>query len=90
MNASPNRWRAIAAFTILASALSATLAGCSNKTSTVPAAQTPPAAADTNPASPAEYDPCDIRRHSRPGPRTSACPATPAGPSPRHPAWRCV
>ena len=36
MNASPNRWRAIAAFTILASALSAMLAGCTSKTSTVP------------------------------------------------------
>ena len=43
MNDSPNRWRAIATFTILASALSFTLAGCTNKTSPAPAAQTPPA-----------------------------------------------
>ena len=33
MNASPNRWRALATFTILASALLAALAGCTNKTS---------------------------------------------------------
>ena len=54
MNASPNRWRAIAAYTILASALSATLSGCSSKISTVPAAQTPPGAAGaSSPANPA-------------------------------------
>ena len=41
MNASPKCWRAIAAFAILASAL----AGCTSKTSAVPPAQTPPAAA---------------------------------------------
>ena len=53
MNASPNRWRGIAAFAILASALSAAnFAGCTNKTA-VPAAQTPPAATGANPASPA-------------------------------------
>jgi len=45
MNASPKRWRAIAAFAILACALSATLTGCTSKTSTVPPAQAPPAAA---------------------------------------------
>lgn len=39
----PNRRRAIAAFAILASALSASFAGCSNKTA-APATQTPPAA----------------------------------------------
>jgi hypothetical protein len=51
MNASPNRWREIVAFAILASALSAAnFAGCSNKTA-VPAAQTPPAATGANPAS---------------------------------------
>jgi hypothetical protein len=42
MNAPPNRRRAIAVFTILAFAL----AGCSNKTNPVPAAQTPPAPAN--------------------------------------------
>jgi hypothetical protein len=46
MNASPIRWRAIAA--ILASAI--TLAGCTNKASTAPAGQTPTATANTNPA----------------------------------------
>jgi hypothetical protein len=46
MNASPIRWRAIAA--ILASAI--TLAGCTNKASTAPAGQTPAATANTNPA----------------------------------------
>ena len=45
MNAPPKGWRAIAAFTILACALSATLIGCTSKTSTVPPAQAPPAAA---------------------------------------------
>ncbi len=54
MNASSNRWRAIAAYTILASALSATLSGCSSKISTVPAAPTPPGAAGaSSPANPA-------------------------------------
>jgi hypothetical protein len=49
MNPPLNPWRAIAVFTILAVAL----AGCSNKTSPVPAAQTPPPAASqaANPAS---------------------------------------
>jgi hypothetical protein len=56
MNASPNRWRAIAALAILASALSANFVGCSNKTA-VPAAQTPPAAPGANPASPASANP---------------------------------
>jgi hypothetical protein len=46
MNASPIRWRAIAA--ILASAI--TLAGCTNKASTAPAGQAPAATANTNPA----------------------------------------
>ncbi|MGA3224655.1 MAG: hypothetical protein ABSC65_12890 [Acidobacteriaceae bacterium] len=46
MNASSNRRRAVAAITILAF----TLAGCSNKVSSVPAGQTPSATAGTNPA----------------------------------------
>lgn len=57
MNDSPNRWRAIATFTILASALSFALAGCSNKTSRVPAAQTPPAAPSANSATAANSVP---------------------------------
>ena len=62
MNASPNRWRAIAAFAILASALfAANFAGCTNKAA-VPAAQTPPAATGAIPASPASTTPCRIGR----------------------------
>jgi hypothetical protein len=57
MNDSPNRWRAVATFTILASALLFTLAGCSNKTSSVPTAQTPPAAAGANSATAANSAP---------------------------------
>jgi hypothetical protein len=53
MNASPNRWRSLAAFTILGSALAATLAGCSNKATTIPVTQNPPAAADTARPNPA-------------------------------------
>jgi hypothetical protein len=56
MNASPKRWRAIAAFAVLASALSATLAGCTNKTNAVPAAQTP---ANANPANAANKTPAN-------------------------------
>jgi hypothetical protein len=57
MNASPNRWRVIATFTILASVLSATLAGCTNKTSPAPAAQTQPGAVGANPADTANNAP---------------------------------
>jgi hypothetical protein len=57
MNVSPNRWRAIATFTILASVLSATLAGCTNKTSPAPAAQTQPDAVGANPADTANNAP---------------------------------
>ena len=45
MNAFPQCGESIAAFAILASALSATLTGCTSKTSTVPPAQAPPPAA---------------------------------------------
>jgi hypothetical protein len=47
MNASPARWRAIAAFAVLTSALSAMLTGCTSKASPAPAAQAPPSAAST-------------------------------------------
>lgn len=57
MNDSPNRWRSIAAFTILASALSCTLAGCTNKTSPLPASQTPAAAPGAHPANAASTAP---------------------------------
>jgi hypothetical protein len=45
MNASPKRRPAIAAFAILTAALSVLLAGCTSKTTAVPPAQAPPAAA---------------------------------------------
>jgi hypothetical protein len=51
MNASPARWRAIAAFAVLTSASSAMLTGCTSKASPAPAAQAPPSAASTNSAS---------------------------------------
>ncbi len=72
MNDSPTRWRAIATFTILASALSFALAGCTNKTSPVPAAQTPPAAPGGNPATAANSVP------GNPAPAPNPAPAKPA------------
>jgi hypothetical protein len=48
MNASPNRLRGIAAFTILASVFSFMLGGCTGKTNTVPVVQAPPGAPTTN------------------------------------------
>jgi hypothetical protein len=70
MNASPNRWRALATFTILASVLS----GCTNKTSSVPAAQTPPVAPNqANAASPAPGNPANA---------ANLAPAAPAPPTP--------
>jgi hypothetical protein len=71
MNASPNRWRAT--FTILASVLS----GCTNKTSSVPAAQTPPAAANqANAATPAPGNPANAANLA------PAAPAPPPAPQP--------
>src|SRR5271156_5093312 len=55
MNHSPNRRRAIAAFTILA----CTLAGCTNKATTIPTGQTPPAAAGANPSTAASTAPAN-------------------------------
>jgi hypothetical protein len=53
MNATSNRWRAIAAFTVLVSALSATLSGCSSKSvSAGPAAGSPAAASAPAPTAP--------------------------------------
>lgn len=72
MNSSPTRWRAIATFTLLASVLS----GCTNKTSSVPAAQTPPsavAANQPNTASPAPGNPANA---------ANIAPAAPAAPAP--------
>jgi hypothetical protein len=66
MNDSPNRWRAIAAFTILASALSWTLAGCSNKTSTIPTQQTPPAAVGADPSTAANATPANPANAANP------------------------
>jgi hypothetical protein len=75
MNDSPNRWRTIATFTILASALLFALAGCSNKTNPVPTAQTPPAVQ----ASPAAN--AATAANSAPG-----SPANPTNPAPAKPA----
>jgi hypothetical protein len=58
MNTSYARWRAIAALTLLSAALSATLAGCTNKTSPVAqAAPGAPATASGQPPSAAEQAP---------------------------------
>src|ERR1700678_2501554 len=71
MNASPNRWRALATFTILASVLS----GCTNKTSSVPAAQTPPAAANqANAATPAPGNPANAANLAPPAPAPPPAP----------------
>ena len=85
MNASPNRWRSIAAFTILGSALSVALAGCSNKATTIPVAQTPPAAPGTTQPNPAGGTPM------------ASAPAPPQHPlrNPHWsflaaPGWKCV
>jgi hypothetical protein len=72
MNDSPNRWRAIATFTILASALSFALAGCSSKTSPAPAAQTPPAASGANSATAANSvpgNPANANNPAKPAPQ---------------------
>jgi hypothetical protein len=70
MNDSPNRWRAIATFTILASALSFALAGCSNKTTPAPTAQMPasPAAPGANPATAANSAPGNPANAANPAP----------------------
>jgi hypothetical protein len=77
MNTPYARSRAIAAFTILAAALSATLAGCTNKASTAPAAQAvpgavatasgqaPPVAAQSTEPTPAPEAPLTLPRGSR-------------------------
>ncbi len=69
MNASPNRWRAFATFTILASALS----GCTNKSSSVPVAQTPPSAVGANQTNAA---------NAAPGNPANAASSAPAAPAP--------
>ncbi|MEA2257566.1 MAG: hypothetical protein QOJ51_391 [Acidobacteriaceae bacterium] len=68
MNDSPNRWRGIAAFTILA----CTLAGCTNKTTTIPAGQTPPAAAGANPSTAANTAPGNPANAANPAPPNPA------------------
>jgi len=75
MNTSYTRWRAIAAFTILAGALSATVAGCTNKTNPVAQAapgtaatapgQAPSAAAQSAEQAPAPEAPLTLPRGSR-------------------------
>jgi hypothetical protein len=73
MNHSPNRRLAIAAFMSLA----CTLAGCTNKTTTIPTGQTPPAAAGTNPSIAANTAPANPANAANPAPATPA-PAKPA------------
>lgn len=73
MNDSPNRWRGIAAFTILA----CTLAGCTNKATTLPAGQIPAAAAGTNPSTAA---------NTAPGNPANAANQAPANPAQAKPA----
>jgi hypothetical protein len=68
MNDSPNRWRGIAAFTILA----CTLAGCTNKATTIPAGQTPPAAAGANPSTAANTAPGNPANIANPAPANPA------------------
>jgi hypothetical protein len=77
MNASPMHRRAIAA--ILASAL--TLAGCTSKSSTVPAGQTPAATTNTNPAgtnTASAAPPAQVAQAPAPAP----APAPPPQPAP--------
>jgi hypothetical protein len=86
MNDSPNRSRAIAAFTVLVSALSCTLAGCTNKTTTIPTAQTPPAAVGANPSTAASAAPANPASAAAPAPAAAvpaAANAAPAKPAPQ-------
>jgi hypothetical protein len=76
MNDSPNRWRAIATCTILASALSFVLTGCS-RTNPVTTAQTPAAVPGANPATAANPAP-----NAAPGNPASAANAAAAKPAP--------
>jgi hypothetical protein len=73
MNNSPNRRRVIAAFTILASSL----AGCTNKTTSIPTAQTPPAAVGASPSTAA---------NTVPGNPANAANSAPANPAQAKPA----
>jgi hypothetical protein len=68
MNDSPNRWRGIAAFTILA----CTLAGCTNKTTPTPTGQTPQAASGTTPSTAAGTAPANPATAANPAPANPA------------------
>ena len=84
MNASPMHRRAIAA--ILASVL--TLAGCTNKATTVPAGQAPAATTNTNPAGTNTASAAPAAQAAQapsPGPRTRTSAPSP-GSSSGHPA----
>ena len=74
MNHSPNRRRAIAAFTILA----CTLAGCTNKATTSPTGQTSPAAAGANPSTAAGTAPANPANAANPAPAKPAPTPQPA------------
>jgi hypothetical protein len=71
MNRSPDRRRAIAAFTILA----CTLAGCTNKATTLPTGQTPPAAAGASPSTAAGAAPANPGNAANPKPAAAPQPA---------------
>lgn len=77
MNASPNRWRAIATSTILASVLLAMLAGCTNKAGSVPAAQTPSTAVGANQANAANTAPGNSANAANAAPAPAPAPQPP-------------
>jgi len=84
MNHSPNRRRVIAVSIILAS----TLAGCTNKTTSVPTAQTPPAAAGASPSNAANSSPGNpaAAANTAPGNPANAANSAPPNPAQAKPA----
>jgi hypothetical protein len=79
MNTSNARSRAIAVFTILAAALSATLAGCTNKTNAVPAAQAAPGAVATASGQATGQAPSTAAQNAAPSPSPEAPLTLPRG-----------
>ena len=79
MNTSNARSRAIAVFTILAAALSATLAGCTNKTNAVPAAQAAPGAVATASGQATGQAPSTAAQNASPSPSPEAPLTLPRG-----------
>jgi hypothetical protein len=79
MNTSNARSRAIAVFTILAAALSATLAGCTNKTNAVPVAQAAPGAVATASGQATGQAPSTAAQNASPSPSPEAPLTLPRG-----------